>query len=796
MDSSKTAMTSYVSLEPLARVYDDRAQAFDVNHDETSYQHGTNALPYRTSQRPEKSSLLRGLTTKLRTASNHVYGNSRYAVLEDTAHEWTPPDLSHLSGLGYELKENRVPITPQRVDQDWSSTLYRGTSQYVPADRDARQGSRNLGSGLVVGAQLKRDVSKIGPGSLRPTKTDMDRSKSVRLFGQDLADKRHEIVAVNEVIDLSSFEGMHLSQRRSTFGDMNLGVADQTADVQSYFFPSDPKIPNWRPFSMRPPWIVMLVVLAFSLAAAQEWLCQISQRRQKQSPPEGILSFNKLDDVSVPLFFVWKYLPTMITIGYAVLYSIMDFDIRRLEPYYQLSRPQGARASASLNLDHLTMFQYLVPFVAARLRQWTVLSSTIGNIVAASLAPAMQNAAIDLVENSNLVCKLSVCPPAHPDEKRYWVVINPVWSRLVSTSYIVVASIGIFLLLALRRKSGLLSNPVGIAGIASMATKSHILQDFRGLDLATRGQIHKRLAHRTYVLYKSSIWQGEWNSSVEKVSDSHSRLKSPHPIALRLKSGIIFITVLFLVIIGVFAIALTDARVVANRASWLPILVATLIKLVWSTFEAGIRLIEPFYRLSQGNALPQDSLTLDYQATVYGWTAIRATLNGHYVVALVALTSVCLDVLSVTIGSFSVDSHIFLTRPRLDQDSSSGAESYISFWVSLVLSVSILVFSIAVATLAYKRRRHAFLPREPSTIAAVLSFIYASKMLDDFIDTETLTREAMEKRLKSIGKRYGLGWFRGRDGQVHCAIDEEPMVSRYVHGKPYVAAMAGPIPDY
>jgi hypothetical protein len=111
-----------------------------------------------------------------------------------------------------------------------------------------------------------------------------------------------------------------------------------------------------------------------------------------------------------------------------------------------------------------------------------------------------------------------------------------------------------------------------------------------------------------------------------------------------------------------------------------------------------------------------------------------------------------------------------------------------------MLSIAILSFSIIAAALVYARRRHPFLPREPSTIAAVLAFIYASNMLDDFIDTERYTNKQMEAMLKSKldanrrPKRYGLGWFRGRDGIYHCAIDEEPMRSKYVHGKPYSLA--------
>jgi len=228
-------------------------------------------------------------------------------------------------------------------------------------------------------------------------------------------------------------------------------------------------------------------------------------------------------------------------------------------------------------------------------------------------------------------------------------------------------------------------------------------------------------------------------------------------------------------------------------------LVATVLKLIWSTFEADVRLIEPFYQLSKGNATPQNSLTLDYQSTVYGWMPIRAALNGHFLVALVGLSSVFLDILSVTIGSFSVDSGVFLKKKLVNGSGNAGVsaedETYISFWVSLGLSVLILVCVISVATLVYARRRHPFLPREPSTIAAVLSFIYSSKMLTDFIDTELLDSKAMETRLKNLNKRYALGWFYGRDGKIHCAIDEQPMVSKYTHGVSYSNAVSGPLTE-
>jgi hypothetical protein len=58
-------------------------------------------------------------------------------------------------------------------------------------------------------------------------------------------------------------------------------------------------------------------------------------------------------------------------------------------------------------------------------------------------------------------------------------------------------------------------------------------------------------------------------------------------------------------------------------------------------------------------------------------------------------------------------------------------------------------------------------------------------MLDDFVDTETLTSQQMTRHSMSSGKRYGFGWFIGRDGMDHCGIDSEPLLTRYKHGVNY-----------
>lgn len=760
------------------------------------------------------SSLMRQMTTLRSPLSGRfptIRRARRYENLDDGEDFGPGPvDISSLEGMGYELKDMDVPAMRNTVleeeDTAYESPIASGSDK--PNFRDFVSKRRSLvdgiGEGMAqVGAQLRRNPSKVavrGPAARDDTAKAIDRHKTVRNFGQKLATEKNTIVEVNEdLVDLSQFEGPSTNPFRSStasFDQMTNGnrastISSITNQEKSYYFPNDPDVPNWKPFPMKTFYILILIALAITIAGIQEMLCQFSLRSPDSSP--GLISFNSVADVATMKFFAWKYLPTMIAVAYSVLFTLSDFEIRRLEPYYQLSQVTGATAATSLNCDHLTMFQYFVPFKAFKLRQWAVLLSTTGNIIASMLSPAIQNPSLRFVENDDPSCQDNSLDPSGScgnGQFRYWVKVDPIWSRLLSMSYLFIAMIATVLLFQLRRKSGLLSDPKGIAGIASMATKSHILRDFKGTDEASGPKLHKKLQHRRYVLYKSSIWQGEYSSSEDPMVESTSKTYSPQPPMLR--KGAIYPFMAFMVfgLVTIPLISLTPARAVPNAAPWLPILLATLLKLIFNTFEADVRLMEPYYQLSRGNARPEVSLTLDYQASIYGIMPFQALARRHWLVMLVGISSVALDVFTVTIGSFSVNSVEFLHRGTGEQANQD--ETFVSFYVSLVLSLVILAFVLATTALVYARRRKPFLPREPSTIAANLAFIYSSNMLTDFIDTERLSNKQMEAKLKRIGKTYALGWFRGRDGEIHCAIDEEPILSRYVHGKSYARAQAAP----
>lgn len=530
------------------------------------------------------------------------------------------------------------------------------------------------------------------------------------------------------------------------------------------------------------PYISLLILLSLGMAGAQEYLYWLSASRREVN--DGLLKYKSPMDLTNWDYFCWKYLPTMVAVTYGVLWQVVDFEVKRLEPYYQLSRQEGALAADSLNVDYVMGLPIMAPIKAVKHRHWAVVFCSCAHLIAGSLAPVAQSAALVVIPKQK---------QRKLDEFKF-LTVHSIWARVHATLLVLVAILGCLLLLQLRRKSGLLSDPKGIAGIAAMANKSHILMDFKDLDTATPEEIHHRLKHRRYNLHKSTLWQGEYIKASSsdtfgpnKEGVGPKKVKSPHPIMLRLIGGIPFITFMMLFLTFIPIYLFSSANQMNDHLPWLLTAIATVIRFLWGALEGDVRMMEPFYVLSRRNA-PSYILTLDYKGTIPGWIVIKSFLNKHYLLSLVGVGALMTEVLTVSVSSLGVSGWDFISDRGKDDNRANSEETFKSFWVSFTLAIGILLWLCATASLVYYRRRHPFLPREPGTLASVLAFIHQSKMLYSFVDTEKMDSRQMTKHLQRKGKRYGLGWFSGRDGHDHCGVDEEPLLTNYVHGKEYKMA--------
>ncbi|RPB08964.1 hypothetical protein P167DRAFT_577808 [Morchella conica CCBAS932] len=567
-----------------------------------------------------------------------------------------------------------------------------------------------------------------------------------------------------EAIDLSSFSGLDADKDSDNFSLHRAGNLESRAQT-AYYFPPNRDIPNWKPFPMRTGFLLFLLFLSLLLLVGAEVLFQFSDRgllRADKKP--GILSFFMVDDLDIVQFAMWKYMPTVVGVIYGILWKITDTEVKRAEPYYQLSYgARGAMAASTLNIEYQTFWSLLVPIAALKHRQWVVVASSVASLVAFAIVPMFLSVFVKISPSQK-----SRQQSGKPDrEIEKTIVVDIVFTRILETTLVIIIVLNAYMTAALKkRRSGLLGDPSGIAGVAAMANKSHILMDFQGLDSASEEKIHKQLNKRTYLLHKGSLWQADFLKESDRDNQAPKAMNA-HPLLLRLKGGVPFL--IFLVVLAGLLPPMahpTPLNVVIDKTPWVLTALSVTIKSLWEIVEKDMRMLEPFWILYNRHA-PSSILTLDYSATVPGWLVVKALFKGHYLLAWVGFVSVLIEILTVAMGSL---------------DYNGGEESGLSFRISFAFSMGILFILIATMALVLHLRRHPFLPRQPGTISSVLAFIHQSKMLVDFEGTEEASTAERREKLKKLGMTYAFGWFQGRDGKRHLGIDHEEIIAIYKFG--------------
>ena len=117
---------------------------------------------------------------------------------------------------------------------------------------------------------------------------------------------------------------------------------------------------RWKPITLRESTIMASLLITVALIALIEYINKISNE-------ESALFFaQRGGDFSVGVVFCYRYLPQMIVVALGVGWAAVDLDVKRLEPYFQLSKPEGATASNSIFLHYPFEFIAFVPINAAR----------------------------------------------------------------------------------------------------------------------------------------------------------------------------------------------------------------------------------------------------------------------------------------------------------------------------------------------------------------------------------------------------------------------------------------------
>lgn len=94
-----------------------------------------------------------------------------------------------------------------------------------------------------------------------------------------------------------------------------------------------------------------------------------------------------------------------------------------------------------------------------------------------------------------------------------------------------------------------------------------------------------------------------------------------------------------------------------------------------------------------------------------------------------------------------------------------------------IISEIILGIYVVVSIILYLQRPGRYLPRMPTSIAAVIAMFASSAAVKDLQSTAQMTVKERAKHLQDFNHRYRYGSYLGADGAVHVGIEKVPYVS-------------------
>lgn len=148
---------------------------------------------------------------------------------------------------------------------------------------------------------------------------------------------------------------------------------------------------GWRPVALRLPYLAATACLALTMLLTLEGLRQYSNQKN------GLIFFPHTEGVSSLPSFGYTYVPIIVALVLVIVWTVTDFDVLRLEPYFQLSRPDGAPATV-LFINYNFGQTILTPINAARRRHWLVLWISLLTLSIRLILPALQSSVFELRE--------------------------------------------------------------------------------------------------------------------------------------------------------------------------------------------------------------------------------------------------------------------------------------------------------------------------------------------------------------------------------------------------------------
>jgi hypothetical protein len=183
--------------------------------------------------------------------------------------------------------------------------------------------------------------------------------------------------------------------------------------------------------------------------------------------------------ISNGLYFVASYLPVLTAVVFSALWCIVDNSIKRMEPFYQLARPTGAKGTRSLTMKSGTsgMGIGLTAYHALSFGHWTVALSSAISFLVMLIVPLSS-------EMIFINTKASCTPVSHRVTHCFGKLqVSKNIARAIEGLLVCAAVLCASIVWMMRdRLSGVYADPSSIASLATLLQNEDMLQELRRLD--------------------------------------------------------------------------------------------------------------------------------------------------------------------------------------------------------------------------------------------------------------------------------------------------------------------------
>ncbi|KAH0538892.1 hypothetical protein FGG08_004548 [Glutinoglossum americanum] len=545
---------------------------------------------------------------------------------------------------------------------------------------------------------------------------------------------------------------------------------------------------SWKPWSFHPGFIIVVIV---GLHIAQISLVGLVLSKYKAK--DGAF-FVFGDEASA--YFAWRFLPVMSAVLLGFLWGIVDSDVRRLEPFYQMNQPHGATVEDSLSLDYLSLICLVAPLVALSRRHYCVgLSSTL-YLLALVVLPIAHDNMWEIEYNGN-----------------FRVVVNlAVVCAVLSLTSVMVVLAAILLFTLRTRRYGLSTDPGGLSGLASLIYNSNILPVFQHITVyQTQAHIDKELQNRRFQLRHTMVTREAGSSPVLVTRITSDVAREPNtnmtPASSPLQPDTTFqqsrweahpwvlwgrfLVLTELLFLGPY-IAFQVAGYQAEFSSkvWSPKVIrilamfsCTMTTALWTATDEGVRLIEPWRQLAtdRPNMSRTNAIIADYDSM----NPLSRIFSGSPIVAWISFGSLISQIFIVLCPAL-LDSIWKIAYTSLDSDVPETLQASTKVLGYASYPFAIMDFIIWVSLFS---RRTPVVPRKPLTLSSKILYMCRSrKLLGDVHEATAKTVEQRAKNLRAQNREYRFGWFSvvGETGQLQLGVEREPVQLPYSYGHVHI----------